>query len=313
MRGCGVIDRLELLLALARERHFGRAAESCGVSQQTLSAALKQLEERMGALLVQRGSRFQGFTPEGECVLGWARRIVGDARAMQQELRSFREELSGHLRLAIVPTALPRIGALTGPFMARHPAVRFTVHSATSIEILARLRDLEIDAGITYLDNEPLGRVASLPLYEERYCLLVAPGGALAERDSVSWAEAASLPLCLLTPDMQNRRIVDQHLGGGRPPPPPAIESNSVLLLLQQVRAGICASIMPSAFAEAAGPPGSVRCIPINDPVVVQRIGLVVPQRDAMLPSVAALLRLARTLASEDAFNKDSLLTHPSA
>ncbi|KAA2213519.1 LysR family transcriptional regulator [Teichococcus oryzae] len=304
-----MIDRLELLLALAREQHFGRAAEACGVSQQTLSAALKQLEERMGVLLVRRGSRFQGFTPEGECVLDWARRIVGDARAMQQELRGFREGLSGHLRLATVPTALPRIGTLTGPFMARHPAVRFTIHSATSAEILLRLRDLEIDAGITYLDNEPLGRVATLPLYDEHYCLLVAPDGALAGRASVSWAEAAALPLCLLTPDMQNRRIIDQHLGAGRRPP--AVESNSVLLLLQQVRAGICASIMPSAFADAAGP-GSVRCIPITEPAVTHRIGLVVPQRDPMLPSVAALLRLAQGLAAEGAFNKEFLSTHPS-
>ena len=75
-----MIDRLEFLLALAQEQHFRRAAESCGVTQQTLSAAIKQLEERLGVLLVQRGSRFQGFTPEGQRVLQWARRIVGDMR-----------------------------------------------------------------------------------------------------------------------------------------------------------------------------------------------------------------------------------------
>jgi DNA-binding transcriptional LysR family regulator len=60
-----VIDKLEFILALAREKHFGHAAEACGVTQPTLSAGVKQLEDQMGVLLVNRGSRFQGFTPEG--------------------------------------------------------------------------------------------------------------------------------------------------------------------------------------------------------------------------------------------------------
>ncbi|MDO8876919.1 MAG: LysR family transcriptional regulator, partial [Pseudolabrys sp.] len=90
-----MIDKLEFLLALAREKHFGRAAESCGVTQPTLSAGVKQIEEQMGVLLVRRGSRFQGFTPEGERVLEWARRIVGDTRNMREEINSLRHGLSG--------------------------------------------------------------------------------------------------------------------------------------------------------------------------------------------------------------------------
>ena len=70
-----MIEKLELLLALAKERHFGRAAEACGVTQPTMSTSLKQLEEILGVMLVQRGSRFQGFTPEGERTLDWARRL----------------------------------------------------------------------------------------------------------------------------------------------------------------------------------------------------------------------------------------------
>ena len=69
-----MIDKLELLIALAREQHFGRAAESTGVSQPTLSAGIKQLEDTFGVLLVRRGSRFRGFTAEGERALEWARR-----------------------------------------------------------------------------------------------------------------------------------------------------------------------------------------------------------------------------------------------
>lgn len=83
-----MLDKLEFLLALAREKHFGRAAEACGVTQPTLSAGVKQLEETFGVMLVNRGSRFQGFTAEGERVLEWARRIVGDTRAMRQEVHA---------------------------------------------------------------------------------------------------------------------------------------------------------------------------------------------------------------------------------
>src|SRR5512140_1577684 len=104
-----MLDKLEFIIALARERHFGRAAEACGVTQPTLSAGIKQLEDMFGVLLVNRGSRFQDFTPEGERVLDWARRIVGDARAMRQEVQSLRHGLTGRLRIAAIPTALAMI------------------------------------------------------------------------------------------------------------------------------------------------------------------------------------------------------------
>ena len=132
-----MIDKLELLLALAKERHFGRAAEACGVTQPTMSTSLKQLEEILGVMLVQRGSRFQGFTPEGERTLDWARRIVGDARAMRHELDALRHGLTGRLRIAAIPTTLAMVASLTTPFRMRHPNVQFTILSRTSIEVLA--------------------------------------------------------------------------------------------------------------------------------------------------------------------------------
>src|SRR5919205_3257789 len=107
-----MIDKLDFVLALARERHFGRAAEACGVTQPTLSAGVKQLEEQMGVLLVNRGSRFQGFTPEGERVLDWARRIVGDTRSMREEVDALRHGLAGRLRIAAIPTTLAMVANL---------------------------------------------------------------------------------------------------------------------------------------------------------------------------------------------------------
>src|ERR1700756_5071558 len=116
-----MIDKLEFIIALAREQHFGHAAEACNVSQPTLSAGIKQLEDMFGVLLVQRGSRFRGLTPEGERVLVWARRIVADARAMRQDVDALKRGLVGHVGIAAVPTALAMSAMLTTPYRAKHP------------------------------------------------------------------------------------------------------------------------------------------------------------------------------------------------
>ena len=295
-----MIDKLEFLLALTRERHFGRAAEACDVTQPTLSAGIKQLEEQMGVLLVNRGSRFHGLTPEGERVLDWARRIVGDTRNMREEINTLRRGLTGRLRLAAIPTALAMVAALTTPFRERHPNVQFTVWSRTSTDVLALLENLEIDAGVTYLDNEPLGRVNTVPLYRERYRLLTSADAPLGNRDSVTWAELADVPLCLLTPDMQNRRIIDRLLKTAGADSRPMLESDSMILLFAHVRTGRWASVMPAKLAETLGLTETMRAIPIVEPDEVHTIGLVVPEREPMTPLTKALVaeaqRVAKTL-----------------
>ena len=294
-----MIDKLEFILALAREEHFGRAAEACGVTQPTLSAGVKQLEEQMGVLLVNRGSRFQSFTPEGQRVLEWARRIVGDSRTMRDEMNSLKHGLSGRLRLAAIPTALAMVAALTTPYREKHPNVQFTIYSRTSIEVLDLLDNLEIDAGITYVENEPLGRVSMVPLYREHYRLLTSADAPLGNRDTVTWAEVAQVPLCLLTPDMQNRRIIDRLLKGAGGESRPTLESDSMILLYSHVRTGRWASVMPAKIADTLGLTDTIRAIPITQPKAVQTIGLVVPQREPMTPITAALVAEARRLAPQ--------------
>ncbi|MCZ7660280.1 MAG: LysR family transcriptional regulator [Xanthobacteraceae bacterium] len=292
-----MIDKLEYLMALARERHFGRAAQACGVTQPTLSTGIKQLEETLGVLLVQRGSRFIGFTPEGERTLDWARRIVGDTRAMREEIRALQHGLAGRLRIAAIPTTLAMVAALTTPYRERHPDVRFTILSRTSIEVLTHLENLEIDAGITYLDNEPLGRVTAIPLYQERYQLITASDAPLGDRATVTWAEVAQVPLCLLTPDMQNRRIIEGLLRAAGGDPQPMLESNSMIVLFAHVRTARWASVMPAKLAETLGLTDRIRAIPIVAPEALHTIGLVVPAREPMTPLTAALVAEARRLA----------------
>jgi DNA-binding transcriptional LysR family regulator len=294
-----LIDKLEFILALARERHFGHAAEACGITQPTLSAGIKQLENQMGVLLVNRGSRFQGFTPEGQRVLEWARRIVGDSRSMREEINSLRHGLSGRLRIAAIPTALAMVAALTTPYREKHPNVQFTIYSRNSIEVLDLLDNLEIDAGITYVENEPLGRVSNVPLYREHYRLLTSADAPLGNRDLVSWAEVAQVPLCLLTPDMQNRRIIDRLLKSAGGESRPTLESDSMILLYSHVRTGRWASVMPAKIADTLGFTDTIRAIPITQPEAVQTIGLVVPLREPMTPITAALVAEARRVAPQ--------------
>ena len=292
-----LIDKLELLLALAKERHFGRAAEACGVTQPTMSTSLKQLEEILGVMLVQRGSRFQGFTPEGERTLDWARRIVGDARAMKQEINGLKDKLSGEIRIAAIPTVLGMMASLTTPFRARHPDVRFRIESCTSTDVLGLLENLEVDAGLTYLENEPVGRVRSIPLYNESYVLVTSPDGMFGDRDQVTWKEVGQVPLCLLTPEMQNRRIIDRALKSVGAEATPSLTSNSVIVLYTHVKTGRWASVMPARLAQTLGLSDNIRMIPIVDPVVTYSVGLVVPQRDPMTPLVATLVQIAREVA----------------
>jgi DNA-binding transcriptional LysR family regulator len=295
----GMIDKLECIIALAREQHFGRAAEACNVSQPTLSANIKSLEDMFGLLLVNRGSRFQGFTSEGERVLEWARRIVGDARAMRQDIDALKRGLAGDIRIAAIPTALAMTAMLTTPYRAKHPNVRFSIVSRTSIQVLNLLENLQVDAGLTYLDNEPLGRVNTIPLYYEEYRLLISASAELGERDEVTWEEVGKVPLCLLTPDMQNRRIIDGLLRAAGNEPSPTLESNSMIVLFAHVRTGKWASIMPAKLADTLGLTDNVRAIPIVEPSATHAIGLVVPHREPMTPLISALVVEAKHLATK--------------
>ncbi len=292
-----MIDKLEMLIALAREEHFGRAAESMGLTQPTLSSGIKQLESQLGVRLVWRGSRYSGLTPEGQRVLVWARQIVGDARTMREEMRSARQGLSGNLRLAVIPTALTTVASLTARFGAAHPNVSFTILSRSSADILRLLEDLEIEAGISYLDNEPLGDVTTVPLYRESYCFICSESAPFADREEVGWDEIAEIPLCLLTPDMQNRRIINESFREVGKTVTSKLESNSTVVLMAHVGTGEWATILPRHMAEflAAGKP--VRIIPLREPTKHHAVGLIAPHREPHTPVLAALLREAASIS----------------
>ena len=218
------------------------------MSQPTLSSGIRRLESEVGFPVVRRTQRYEGLTPEGERVLEWARRILADVGGLEAEVDAMHGGLSGQLRIGAIPTSLPCVSLLTTPLLHRHPGVTVAVYSLNSMQIERGLDEFELELGITYLDSEPLRGVRTLPLYREHYVLLTAGAGRLGRRREVSWAEAATLPLCLLTGDMQNRRIVDGIFHEAGAEPRPSVETNSISTLIAHVRDGPWSSVMAHAW-----------------------------------------------------------------
>jgi DNA-binding transcriptional LysR family regulator len=292
-----MIGKLEMLIALAKEQHFGRAAESLGITQPTLSNGIRQLEDQLGVKLVQRGSRFGGLTPEGQRALEMAREIVGQARRLRDEMRFTREGLSGQLRLAVIPTALTWAARIANRFTARHPNVRFSILSRSSQDVLAMIENLEADAGISYLDNEPLGRVSSVPLYRETYALVCPPEHPLAGRATLGWTDLDGLRLCLLTPDMQNRRILDRNFIDAGLEARADIESNSTVVLVTNVLEGGWVTILPADMARMLAGDKPIAVVPIGGGSRQPGVGLIAPYQEPHTPVLQALLDEAQDLA----------------
>jgi DNA-binding transcriptional LysR family regulator len=291
-----IVRYLEYIVALARERHFARAAAACNVTQPTLSAGIKQLEESLHVLIVERRQRFVGFTPEGERVLAWAQRVLADYGGLTQELSELREGLEGQIHIGAIPVSLPVLALLTAPFSAIHSRTRYQVISQTSVDIQRGLDDFTIDVGITYLDNEPLSRVRTVPLYRERYVLVTRRASGIADSASISWAKAATLPLCLLTPSMQNRRIIDAQFLAAGATANVVIETNSLVTLWSHIRYGHWSTIVPQTFLLLLEQQGELISMPLVEPDAVHSLGLVASDREPLAPLPRALLDFAQTL-----------------
>ncbi|MDX8150769.1 LysR family transcriptional regulator [Patulibacter brassicae] len=285
---------LEYLVALEGERHFGRAAERCHVTQPTLSAGIQALEAALGLPLVRRGRRYEGLTPEGERVLRWARRIVADQRDLADDVARLRGEGGGVLRVGAIPTTLPAVSRVASRLLREHPGLRVELRSATSRELERDLDGFALDLAATYLDAEVAHGRRAWALYAERY-RLVASGtdaAALAGRDAVRWDELGGLRLCLLTPEMQNRRIIDRALEDAGVAPEVALETDSLSALLAHVQDG-WSSIVADRWTPLLTPPADARVLPIVAPELRSPVGLVALDRDPPVPMVAAFAAAA--------------------
>ncbi len=289
------VRQLDYLVTLAREKHFARAAEICCVSQPALSAAVRNLETELGVAIVQRGQRFQGFTPEGE-------RILAALEGLKQEASMSLAKLSGTLRIGAIPTTMPIVSLLTGACRAKHADLRQLVLSLSTEEIMRKLDDFELDVGLTYLEDQRLDGFHVQPLYRERYMLLARDQSAIGDKTEISWKEASELPMCLLTSHMQNRRIVDAAFRRADVQANVVVETDSTFALYSHVRHAGLFSVVPHSLLCLFELRDDMIAIPLV-PELSRSIGLISLAHDPCSQIVTAARNIAAQIDLQARFD----------
>ncbi|QKH37495.1 LysR family transcriptional regulator [Achromobacter pestifer] len=250
------IRQLSYLLALDKHRHFGRAAESCHVSQPALSNGIRELERELGITIVKRNRTFEGITPEGERVIQWVRQVMASLEGLRQEADLVRGVPQGHLAIGAIPTANHAATLLSAEYREILPQLTLEVTSLSTPEILRRLKAQEIQLGILY-ERSVLNSADydAMPLYSERYVLVANEQASLPRQ--LDWSEVGELPLCLLSPDMQNRQTLNKCFEAVEAKPRVVLQSNDIRVLLAECQSGRAFSILPlsalPALYEGAG------------------------------------------------------------
>ncbi|MBC3191910.1 LysR family transcriptional regulator [Pseudonocardia sp. C8] len=287
--------QLEYFVALARERHFARAAKACYVSQPALSEAVRKLEQELHVPLVRRGRRFEGLTPEGERLVLWARRILAEHDALKHEVTALQTGLTGRLRLGVIPAASTTVALLTDPFCAEHPLVRVQLETGLrSVDIIERIRRFELDAGIIYPDEHDVTDIAVTPLYEDQHVLVANGELVTGHSDRIGWSEALELPMCLLAEGMRGRQLLEDATAAQDLAVTPRLETDSFVTLLAHVGTGRWASIVPRAWIRALRLPSGSRILRLDGPPLAAPIALVTSAVEPESVLVRALRRTAQ-------------------
>lgn len=271
---------LRYLAALHQHKHFGRAAAACHITQPAFSNAIRALEEEFGTAIVKRGRAFESFTPEGERIFISAQRMLHEQELLLQDLSSKADQPVGALTLGAVPSVMPIAARFAGHLQARHPGLSLIVRSMSSPDIENGLENLSIDLGLGYTDRlkSRAAKLVTVNQYTERYFLLrraaqPAPAGLHIADQPMPWQDTAGLPLCLLTPEMHNRAIVDATFKQLGLRIQPVIETNSILTLGLTVLVGDVCSILPGALVAVLRGYAELEAVPLVEPDVLTPIG----------------------------------------
>jgi DNA-binding transcriptional LysR family regulator len=293
------IRQLDYLVTLAREKHFAKAAEVCHVSQPALSSAIRSLEKELGIMIVQRGRRFVGLTAEGERVLVWAQQTLSSLSHMREDASIAKSSMQGTLRVGAIPTTLTVSALITAPCRALYPNIRYNISSLSTEAIAGQLDRFELDLGLTYLDEKTIDGFESLHLFDERYVLLSGRDAKL--EPTVTWEQAARLPLCLLTGKMRNRQVIDAAFRRAGAKADVILETDSIFALYAHVGEAGLFSIVPHSllnFFDMA----RVRATPVL-PYLTRAIGLIARNQPALAPLTAAVWEIARGLELQKRFD----------
>ena len=295
-----LLASMKYLVALNEHRHFARAAEACHITQPALSNALRALEQEFNVVIGRRGRTFAGLTPEGEQVLASGQRMLHEQQVLQQSLKSTVHSPAGGLVIGAVPTAVPIAARFAAMLQARHPAIMPVVLSLSSSELETRLDNLSIDLGLGYTERMGRGAVKlqPLPQYIEHYFLLRRAAKPHPQElqlgESISWQSAALQPLCLLTPEMHNRTIVNAAFASAGCTVTAIIETNSILTMALSVVAGQVCSVMPGALVAAVRGYRELEALPLVDPQVRTPIGFMRHAQARASRAMEAALALAQ-------------------
>ena len=281
-----IIRNFEYLLALSKERHFARAAASCRVSQPTLSAGIKQLEEDMDVLIVKRGQKFLGFTPEGERVLAWAQQMLEDCVRLKRELHELREHgMQGPFRLGMLPGTSALGSVLSIAFSEKFPDMQISTESGDVSQLLQAVRNGNMDVALSYVDEPMTDGLDAFTLYRERMFLFTSAG--TGEADRLTWDDVAALPLCLLRSAMP--RSAELQLEGA----PKLVYTDSTAVLLAHLNTGRWSTILPQSLATTLLPAPSLRAIAIVKPVEQANVGFVTVKSNPLPAAVHAFMEMA--------------------
>ncbi len=289
---------LRYLVALADERHFGRAAERSHVSQPTLSAQIRKLEEYLGAPLVERQPRRVSLTATGERVVARARRLLQEADAIIELARADRDPLSGNLKLALIPTVGPYLLPLVALRLRRDlPKLKLFLYEYQTATLLEKLHAGEIDVGILALPV-PLEGLDSESLYDEAFTLAVPAGHELAGRDRVKIADLADETLLLLEDGHCLRDQALEVCSRVSVRESADYRATSLETLRQMVAAGHGVTLLPELAAGGGGSSArALRVKQFSKPVPVRTIGAVWRKsttREAAIRAVADCIRRVR-------------------
>jgi DNA-binding transcriptional LysR family regulator len=293
------IRQFEYILALARTEHFGRAATECHVSQSGLSNAIRQLEDELGTAIVLRDHRFQGFTAEGERIVEWARRFIGDIDMMRQELSLMKGNLTGQLRIGAMPSCSPILPFITSALTQRYPLVTVSICFLGIDELRRKVLNFELDLGIGYLNLVDSPQIAMRLLYSDDMALLVPSKPDSQKKMSATWKEAAELPLCLLPRSMEERRIVDAVFAAEGLDVIPRIEADSFVNLAFHVMHGHYSTIIAGHFRYVSGAFPGTRILRLVSPAIQQQIGLFWLESEPALPLIHAVINTLDRLTEE--------------
>ena len=267
---------LAYLLAVADHRHFGKAAEACFVSQPTLSTQIRKLEEELGVVLIERAPRRIMLTAIGRDVVERARRILADVEQLKDAARRETDPEAGTLRLGVFPT----LGPYLLPHLVPHLRERFArlqllLVEEKSDEIIARLRDGRLDAGLLALPLHD-DRLQWQELFTELFVLAVPEQHALAARDALSLHDLADERLLLL---QEGHCLRDQALDVCRlagASETTGFQATSLETLRQMVAAGVGVTLLPQLAVTPPVPAsGNMRLIPFATEPPSRRIALV--------------------------------------